>query len=967
MDVVKFALIGLGLGALYSLASQGLIVIYRGSGVLSFAHGAIGMVGAYLHWEIKVKHEQPAVLAWIVALAACALIGALSHLGVMRQLRRASPLARVVATLGIYIVLLSAAALRYGQRVTQVSSELPQNPIDIAGATVSVDRFILAGIAAISTVALWALYRYTTFGLATTAVAENQRAASTVGLSPDRIATLNWALGSALAAMAAILIAPIVQLQVQTMTGLVLAAMAGALIARFHSFPVALAAGLLLGVIETEIVRFAGGVPGLSKSLGALVIVGWLIYRGQALPLRDFFLQRLPAVGLGRVRPGVVVAALLITGLVISIVSPIWQDAFVTTFSVGIVLLSLVVLTGYAGQLSLAQFALAGFGSLVAGRLVDAAGWPFLPAMLAGVAATVPLGALFALPAVRARGINLAIATLALGTAIELMIFQNGSLVGGFAGTKIGRPSVFGWSFDAIRTPNRYAMVCMGFFALMAWMVSNIRRGRSGRRLLAVRTNERAAAALGISVPGVKVYAFALSAGIAAVGGVLYSFRQDVIIYGNIFPNFNSILAVAYAFIGGIGYLFGPISGSTLAPGSIGANISNELFSGISRWVPTLGGAIVVALVLQNQDGLTREQLNILPLLAKRGKTLVLALIGGLIAFLALKSALDVSGGQAWLLWLACMPLVGFLAAKFLTRILEPPLDRAVAALAPLARLTRPTAGDELSLAEVTDVRDRVDSRTLVVEGLTVRYGGVTAVEDLDFVVRPGTIVGLIGPNGAGKTSAIDAITGFTAASGRVLLDGVDLASLSVPKRTRSGISRSFQSLELFEDSTVLDNIRAASDPRDRLSYVRDLVYPKTPPLPSQVVAAIREFRLEDVLDRQVQDLPYGQRRLLAIARAVATQPSVLLLDEPAAGLGDVETAELAHLVRRLADDWGMAVLLVEHDMNFVMSVCDEIVVLDFGRKIADGPREQVRNDPAVIAAYLGDSEDEHVGEVVPG
>ena len=129
----------------------------------------------------------------------------------------------------------------------------------------------------------------------------------------------------------------------------------------------------------------------------------------------------------------------------------------------------------------------------------------------------------------------------------------------------------------------------------------------------------------------------------------------------------------------------------------------------------------------------------------------------------------------------------------------------------------------------------------------------------------------------------------------------------------------------------MLDNLRAASDPRDRWSYLRDLVHPVAPPLPGEVVAAIREFRLEDDLLRLVQDLPYGQRRLLAIVRAVATQPSVLLLDEPAAGLSDVETAELAHLVRRLADDWGIAILLVEHDMTFVMSVCDDIVVLDFG------------------------------------
>jgi ABC-type branched-subunit amino acid transport system ATPase component len=175
-------------------------------------------------------------------------------------------------------------------------------------------------------------------------------------------------------------------------------------------------------------------------------------------------------------------------------------------------------------------------------------------------------------------------------------------------------------------------------------------------------------------------------------------------------------------------------------------------------------------------------------------------------------------------------------------------------------------------------------------------------------------------------------------------------------------MARSFQSLELFEDSTVLDNLRAASDPRDVGSYLRDLLWPVNVPLPDSVLSTIREFELEDDLDRVVEDLPYGRRRLLALARAVATQSSVLLLDEPAAGLGDAETAELAHLVGRLAKEWGIAVLLVEHDMNFVMSVCDELVVLDFGRTIATGKPAEIRNDPAVIAAYLGEEEDSHAG-----
>jgi sulfate-transporting ATPase len=894
-EVVRFALLGLGLGALYSLASQGLIVVYRGSGVLNFAHGAIGMVGAYIEWEVKVKHGQPVWLAWVCGILACALLGALTHVVVMRQLRRASPLARIVATLGVLIVLQAAAVLRYGARVTFVRTELPHNVLHPFGIAISVDRFILVGIAAVLSAALWLFYRYTRFGLSTTAVAENQRAASTIGLSPDWIATANWALGSALAGLAAILIAPIVQLQVATMTNLVLAAMAAALVAGFRSFPICFVAGMLLGIGQTELNRYVH-TPGVANSLPFMVIVVWMVVRGQALPLRDYFLQRLPAVGSGRVRPLAVAGAIAVAVVLIISVPTAWQDAFVTTFAMGLVLLSVVVITGYAGQLSLAQFALAGFGAWIAGRLVDAAGWPFWLAMLVGIAGAVPLGVLFALPAVRARGINLAIVTLGLGSAIELMLFNNGKYVGGFAGTRIGKPHLFGMDVNAIAHPGRYAIVCMVCFVIVALMVASMRRGRSGRRLLAVRTNERAAAALGISVPGAKVYAFALSAGIAAIGGTLLAFRKDVILYGSEFTNFTSILVVAWAFIGGIGYLFGPILGSTLAPGSLGTQLTNEIFASVTRYIQLIGGAIVILLVLQNQDGIAKESINQLQWMGSK------------------------------------------LRARLPHRA-ERPAERV--ALPP-------------------EQREQVRPQVLEVRDLTVRYGGVVAVDDLSLTVQPGQILGRIGPHGAGKTSVIDAVTGFTrVAAGRVVMDGRELIHLSPAKRARNGLSRSFQSLELFEDATVLDNLRAASDPRDRWSYVRDLVYPVAPPLPGEVVAAIREFHLEDVLDRHVHDLPYGQRRLLAIARAVATQPSVLLLDEPAAGLGDVETAELGRMVRRLADDWGIAVLLVEHDMNFVMSVCDRIVVLDFGRKISEGTPEEVRRDPGVIAAYLGGSEGE--------
>lgn len=275
--------------------------------------------------------------------------------------------------------------------------------------------------------------------------------------------------------------------------------------------------------------------------------------------------------------------------------------------------------------------------------------------------------------------------------------------------------------------------------------------------------------------------------------------------------------------------------------------------------------------------------------------------------------------------------------------------------------------GDE---SAAPDVRPAAPSRAthrapglpLRVRDLTVRYGGVVAVDGLSFDIEPGRVVGLIGPNGAGKTSAIDAVTGFTrAASGSVRLGDRDVTRLPVHQRAGSGLSRSFQSLELFEDMSVLDNLYAACDRPGPWTYLKDLVRPGSRPLPAHVLVAVREFGLEGALDRPVGDLSYGERRLLAIARAVATSPSVLLLDEPAAGLSDDESRELAHLVRRLAEDWGMGVLLVEHDVDMVMSVCDEVVVLDFGRRICVGTPEEVRGDPAVRAAYLGDLAPEEV------
>jgi ABC-type branched-subunit amino acid transport system ATPase component len=331
--------------------------------------------------------------------------------------------------------------------------------------------------------------------------------------------------------------------------------------------------------------------------------------------------------------------------------------------------------------------------------------------------------------------------------------------------------------------------------------------------------------------------------------------------------------------------------------------------------------------------------------------------IGGLIAF-ALNELLDIDDLQIILL-----------SGIFLLFNLMLFPDGVAAQLARdfrrlLRAMSKAVHRPEPALAPLPDVeREPIHPQTLTLEHISVRFGGVVAVEDVSLTVSPGEVVGLIGPNGAGKTTLIDVVTGFTKAQrGHVAIEGRAVDRWSPRRRARAGIGRSFQSLELFEDMTVRDNLRTASDRRDTLAYVTDLAWPRNPGLPGAAVAAVREFGLDADLDRMPAELPYGRRRLVGIARAVASEPSILMLDEPAAGLDERESRELGELVRRLAKEWGLGILLVEHDVALVMSVCDRIVALDFGCVIAEGTPEEIRGSAEVVAAYLGEPADDKAG-----
>ena len=852
-----------------------------------------------------------------------AAIGVVTQLVVMQVLRRASALARTVATLGVFVMVQSYLGQVYGNDLWLVLTPLPDGRVEPFGGGIVIpqDRLWLAAIAVVLTAVLWAMYRWTNFGRATTAVAESQEVASSLGWSPNLIAAVNWGLGCALGGAAGILMSPIIGLNVGALTNVLLASLAAALVAGFRSLPITLAAGMALGVLRSEMTRFLQelGLPeqvdlaGLVDTVPFLVIIVVMTISGQALPVRGYVQERLPKIGAGRIRPGVIVPlTIVLAALILQIDSPAWQGAVVSTMGLAVILLSAVVIVGYAGQISLAQFALAGFGAWVAARLIVDTGMPFEVATVLAMLAGVGLGVVFALPAVRVRGVRLAIITFGLATALHRMIFANVPLTGGRTGLEVGERSIFGIDIDPIRHQERYAAFLLVVFALVAVAVANVRRGRAGRRLIAVRANERAAAAVGISAWAVKVYAFGLSSAIAALGGVLLFFKTSPIVYEFIFPA-RSITVLTTAVIGGIGYVLGPVIGALWLPGSLGARFVSDVLGVPSEWLAFVGGAFVLLMIMRHQDGAANTFMR---------------------------------AGRA-------------IGAKITAR--SERQGQPGPALTVARRLGGHTAAGEIE--EITTAargvrRHTVTPRRLEIRDLTVSYGGITAVRDISLTIEPGQIVGLIGPNGAGKTTLVDAATGFVGYTGQVLLDGRRIDRLPPHRRARAGLTRSFQSLELFEDLTVAENLRTACDPGGALPYFTDIVYPKHLPLSEAALACIDEFNIGPLLGRLPTELSYGQRRLVAIARSVATSPSVILLDEPASGLVEWSSIELATLVRRLSSDWGMGILVIEHDIRFVMTACDSVMALDFGRQIAFGSPETVRHDPAVVAAYLGDVEE---------
>jgi len=596
-DILFFLLLGLGVGSMYAALGIGVVVIHRGTGVVNFALGAQAMYPAVVYTELRTsgdlllpviglpaRHDlgdawgfAPAVVA---ALAIGAVVSALAFLVIFRPLRDAQKLTQVIATVGVVIVLQGLALRSFGSRTVRTPPILPEDSIDLLGRRFPVDRLYLAAFVVALAVVLSLLYRLTRFGLATRAGAESERGAVLLGYDLVKLGVLNWMIASSIVGLVGIAITPLSGVSPFNYTGFVVPALAAALAGRLKSFGWTAAAGLLIGGFEAVAVHLVarGWIPdlltgGLDSLVPFIVIVLALFAVGRTLPVRGMLSDertiRLPTLP---TPPWLLATAGAVTlGIAVFGSSPV-RLALVQSSWVTILLLSMVVITGFAGQISLAQLAFAGFAAFSLSKLTTDWGIPFPVSPILAVAATTVVGVLIGVPALRIRGIQYAIVTFAAGLVFERLVFRSPALVGGTGVAQVEQPTFAGVDLGILQGgtfPTRvFTVGGVVVAALCLVAVARLRASAAGRRLLAVRMNERAAAAAGVSVVREKLLAAGIGSFLAAVAGVILAYKSIDLVSAGFEPE-RGLQYMALAYLGGITSVRGAVVGGLLAPSGL--------------------------------------------------------------------------------------------------------------------------------------------------------------------------------------------------------------------------------------------------------------------------------------------------------------------------------------------------------------------------------------------------------------
>src|SRR4051794_23512639 len=614
-QIALFAILGLGAGSLIAGIALGIVVTFRGSGIINLATGAVAMVAGYSYWSLRTGTygvHMPTAAALVITALILLVIGLGIEFAVYRPLRTAAPLAKLAASLGLLLVAQAAVSLAFGIGTKPQPPVLPGGTVTVFDSNVPIDRFILPGIVLAATVALSLLYRLTRFGLATRAASENEVGAMLMGLSPNRLALASTLLGTFLAGALGVLAASITQLDPSGLPLQVVPALTAALFARFTSFWIACLVGLGIGSLENILYYLQtqswfptdNGVamPGVQPLLVFVLMVVAMFVRGTNLPSRGELVEhRLPSVPRARRlwRTALLATAAAVVALIVLPYD--FRQALITSLLATIMCLSLVVITGFVGQISIVQLALAGVSGFIISHLATDHGVGFPWVMLIGALGATVVGVLIGFSALRVRGVGLAVITLAAAVGIEQFVFTNSTWGGGTSSSPVPEPKLgidlgpygpFRGVDGKVPSPV-FGFFVLGVVLLCGLYVANLRRSTLGQRMLAVRSNERAAAAAGIDVRNVKLAAFAISSFIAGLAGAMYAYN-----FGSVSDTTFGALAalgvIAFAFVGGITYVSGAVFAALISTEAIFPHAFDKWFGVSGTWALLLGGIGVV-------------------------------------------------------------------------------------------------------------------------------------------------------------------------------------------------------------------------------------------------------------------------------------------------------------------------------------------------------------------------------------
>lgn len=663
---------GVAQGALIAAIALGVVLTYRGAGVVNFANATVAMYAAYVYAGLRARGDVflpplpnplsaiEGVVHWfqatdsldlpdwptnwslggpmgfvpalLVSLLFCVLLGLVVHFCVFRPLRNAPMLAKVVASVGLLLLLQAIVVRRFATNAQTIKplGFVGKDQINLKLLTMTKEQLFVTVLVVAFSIVLWLTFQRTRFGLATRAAAENERGAVVLGFSPELLAGVNWVLATVITGLLGIFVASINStIDPISTPALILPALTAALVGGFSSFGITTVTAFLLGMLGPLVTYVgvnrtwfpkAGGeaAPGIDELVALVVIVAVLYFKGNAVPGRG-------AITLGRMpfSPTPPSWALRYGGTGLAAVTaiaglfwftPPFRVALADTLVGVIICLSVVVLTGFVGQISLAQMSFAGVSAFVVSKLSAEHGWPFPLPIFVGAVVALVVGMIVAIPALRVRGVHLAIVSLAFAVAVDQLVFKNRSVNPPLTGAPVNTPTwmdpnnttIRDWGIVHVgdgKQPNPLtAMFCLVAVAILCYAVANIRRSNTGRQMLALRSNERAAAAAGVSVRGTKMLAFAVSAFIAGIGGAVIAYRTgDATAERYVY--LQSLVLFAFAYLGGISSVSGAIAGGFLVSGGLAFTFLKNVMGVPTEFTLLLGGLGLITTAIINPDG----------------------------------------------------------------------------------------------------------------------------------------------------------------------------------------------------------------------------------------------------------------------------------------------------------------------------------------------------------------------------